>query len=427
MNRTVSGCAIMLLVDDVTEIVPQSYGTDAALLDELRASWPPAEPPPDADGYVPVSVAGLRPAAAIRLTEGLAVALASIDGTDRDRLAVAGLARQAPGAGWRVAVPGDGISAFVAGAPVASERPIDVDQTHRSVIVGEKAIVKWFREVGPGPSRAAVLIGHLAEVGFDRLPRPLGSLTWRSSAGVDLTLAQGDVFLPGARDGWEWCVERVGAGDGARTGRELGGLVADLHSALASPSSVLTSPSAIATLEDAAAWAASAVGTLDQALSLTPGDDGAVLRAWSSSMRESVERIADVLAAPVQPVHGDLHVGQVLEWAGGLAVIDFDGNPTLSDASNAIRQPVERDVAQMLTSIDHVGRVVARRGDGAAAARWIADARAAFLAAIGSIDERLLAGFEVEQECRELVYAARFLPRWRYAPMATLRARFGRR
>ena len=29
-----------------------------------------------------------------------------------------------------------------------------------------------------------------------------------------------------------------------------------------------------------------------------------------------------------QPVHGDLHVGQVLEWSGGLAVIDFDGNPS---------------------------------------------------------------------------------------------------
>jgi maltokinase len=40
-------------------------------------------------------------------------------------------------------------------------------------------------------------------------------------------------------------------------------------------------------------------------------------------------------------------------------------------------------------------------------------------------DARLLAAFEVEQECRELVYAARFLPRWRYAPLATLRARYG--
>ena len=78
----------------------------------------------------------------------------------------------------------------------------------------------------------------------------------------------------------------------------------------------------------------------------------------------------------------------------------------------------------MLTSIDHVGRVVDerrrqrlvgldRRGQGRVPR------------AVGPVDQALLAAFEVEQECRELVYAARFLPRWRYAPMATLRARFG--
>ena len=50
--------------------------------------------------------------------------------------------------------------------------------------------------------------------------------------------------------------------------------------------------------------------------------------------------------------------------------------------------------------------------------------RREFLAALDH-DPALLAAFEVEQECRELVYAARFLPRWRYAPLATLRARYG--
>jgi maltokinase len=37
-------------------------------------------------------------------------------------------------------------------------------------------------------------------------------------------------------------------------------------------------------------------------------------------------------------------------------------------------------------------------------------------------DERLLAAFAVEQEARELIYAARFLPRWTYAPMSVLRS-----
>ena len=91
----------------------------------------------------------------------------------------------------------------------------------------------------------------------------------------------------------------------------------------------------------------------------------------------------------------------------------------------------------MTTSLDHVGRVVAEGVDAALLPRvssWIADTTAAFLGAYTEslasagraalFDGTLLAPFEVEQECRELVFAARFLPRWRYAPMAALRARF---
>jgi maltokinase len=47
-----------------------------------------------------------------------------------------------------------------------------------------------------------------------------------------------------------------------------------------------------------------------------------------------------------------------------------------------------------------------------------------FLAEVDA-DPVLLTAFEVEQECRELVYAAGYLPRWRYAPLAALRARYG--
>jgi maltokinase len=85
----------------------------------------------------------------------------------------------------------------------------------------------------------------------------------------------------------------------------------------------------------------------------------------------------------------------------------------------------------MLSSLDHVGRVVEHHAAGRAAVglvveAWIARTRREFLAALDARpDPALLAAFEVEQECRELVYAARFLPRWRYAPLATLQARYG--
>jgi maltokinase len=410
-------------VDQVTEIVAQSYATDAALLAELRATWPPAVPdsPPGADdGYRSTDLEALDLVGAVRLTDRFAVALAADPGAESGAFVVVPLAHD--GARWRRAVPGDGLSAFVAGVPAASERAIGVDQTHASIVVGERAIIKWFRRVGPGPSRAAELVAHLAAVGFVRIPRPLGSLTWRSPAGIELTLAQGDAYLSGARDGWDWCLERV-PGDPS-VGRALGELVSELHRALASPSVVITEPLAVAGGADVACWRQEALATLDQAITLT---NDAELNSFAPAMRDVLDGLRSKGTVPVQPVHGDLHVGQVLEWSGGVAVIDFDGNPALPDDANALSQPVERDIAQMLTSLDHVGRVVDKEAGWTRTAEveaWIAASRSEFLGAVGSLDERLLAAFEVEQECRELVYAARFLPRWRYAPLATLRARF---
>ena len=68
---------------------------------------------------------------------------------------------------------------------------------------------------------------------------------------------------------------------------------------------------------------------------------------------------------------------------------------------------------------------------GAAIERWIDEAQADFLAVVSAaldasgspavLDERLLEPFIAERICREMVYAARVLPRWLDAPMGTLR------
>jgi maltokinase len=95
-----------------------------------------------------------------------------------------------------------------------------------------------------------------------------------------------------------------------------------------------------------------------------------------------------------------------------------------------------RDVAAFVRSIDHVGRIASRRRPGRedSVESWIARSRAAFLGAYRGeleaagadrlFDERLLRPLEVAQECHEYVYAARFLPRWRYVPDLATRALF---
>ena len=95
-----------------------------------------------------------------------------------------------------------------------------------------------------------------------------------------------------------------------------------------------------------------------------------------------------------------------------------------------------RDVAAFVRSMDHLGRIAQARRPGrdADVGSWIARSRDVFLDAYWSelaargqaalFDARLLRPLEVAQELHEYVYAARFLPRWRYVPDLAMRAMF---
>ncbi len=325
------------------------------------------------------------------------------------------------------------------------ERPITVDQTHVSVVVGQRLVVKWMRAPVRHP-RAVDLLGHLAAVGFRATPTPYAAVFTDDARTPAALVALVTAYLPDARDGWDWCVEAVvdhfrGTGP-ADLGPVLGDLTARLHAALATPSPVFAEP---------VRWSADPVWRLDRSRVLTeaveltgraggepqPDDECEHDRRWLAERVEALR--ADMAAASlvdqtwVMPLHGDLHVGQVLRWRDGDAVADFDGNPVLR--GEPLQEPAARDVAQMRTSLAHVAQVANRRTEGRYAElanTWTEQTMRDFLTAYRHgladagvehvFDERLLRPFEVEQECRELVYAARFLPRWRYAPMAVLRS-----
>lgn len=308
------------------------------------------------------------------------------------------------------------------------ERPITVDQTNRSVIAGETVVVKWYPRPVRGPHPAPDLLTHLA--GFARTATPYACLFW-----ADALVALVTAYLPEARDGWEWCVDEAEAG---RTGfaAEIGRLAAELHLAMATPSQVFPHPVRLSPpgTPGPGSWAARAEEALRTALALTGGADGAWLAARAATLRRELAPLAAARPTPLIRIHGDLHVGQILRWRGGYAVVDFDGNPTVADGE--VFQPAARDLAQLRTSVDHAAQVaVRRRGtDPEAAVAWAAAAREelreAYLAALAEagrpelLDASLLRPFEIEQECRELIYAARHLPRWRYAPMGVLRSWF---
>jgi maltokinase len=372
---------------------------------------------------------------------------------------VAPLVAQAGGV--RRALPGDGayagiLSLIADGAPRGAfrverwsegpvggdERAIDVDQSNESVAVGERAIVKLYPRTTVGPQPGLDVPAHLLAVGFTETPRPIGAVVWDDGAGREALVATAAAFLPGARDGWEWYVRLVEAATGGDVtwgaaeapADAIGGLVARLHRALATPSSVFPDPIVEARPSD---WRAPADATLDEALALTGGDEGERLSGLAERVRAALARFDDVVSAATMRIHGDLHVGQILRWDGGDAVADFDGNPLAPAAVRVAPGPAARDVASMARAIDHVGRIVARRRPDAASRleAWIDASRARFLAAyrasLGAdasrlFDERLLYPHEVAQECHEFVYAARYLPRWVSVPDVALPALLSR-
>ena len=335
------------------------------------------------------------------------------------------------------------------------EYPVAADQTHESVVVtgaggggdpagsGHSFVVKWavHVEVAPGEPAAVSAARHLHAAGFTEMPEPYGFLVARNGDGSVL-LASLARYLPGARDGWSWCVEDLTAlvenrstlAAAVQPAEQLGELVARMHVSFARSgpaSGPATGPVWTAGTEQLALWSARAEATLDEALALTCGPAGARLRRRQAQARSVLATLADLTPArtAMTRIHGDLHVGQVLRWDGGYAVSDFDGNPVLPAAERGLPAPPARDVAGMLRALDHVGRIVAQRADAGAAGAvdaWIDASGQAFLLAYeaelathgGSalFDPRLVLAFEVEQECREFVYAARHLPQWTYVP-----------
>jgi maltokinase len=409
--------------------------SDPELLAELTAALA-TRSAPGQDGERPVAALPL-PSAALALAPATGAGRCAVAVLRRDDGRLLTQPMLATAAGWRPAAPGDGVSAALLaalGVPVGAgqERTLDIDQTNTSVIVDDVAVVKWIRhpEAGHLPPPAPA---HLHALGWPAMPTLFGSVTWEDDGAAPVRVALADRYLPGAEHGWDWATDDAAAG--RPLGARLGDLAASLHLALATPSAVIPEPVHRATADDAARWHAAASARLAEAIGLTPGPDGDWLAEHRGELAAALDPIATAAGTPVQYLHGDLHVGQVLRWSGGLAVIDFDGNPVLDPGDRGTRQPPVRDLARLLTSVDHAARIAAKTADLAGRARLAEWSRVEQVALVGHYRRALkaagrselfavdlLPAFGVEQLCRDLIYAGRHLPRWRYAPMGTLRA-----
>jgi maltokinase len=394
-----------------------------------------------------------------RLPEGASVAVADALDLGRGRwllvLRVAGellaSAVVEDGGGFRRAVAGDGVAETLVSLVAADreearfsfrrlgevgrwtgERAIDVDQSNESVVVGGRAVVKRFVWMALENRRPVVLPSHLRAAGFTEMPAPLGYAAWRHDQGV-APVASVAGYLAEARDGWDWYGDLVDRSlddasiDAVEPAAALGALTARLHLALATPTEVLAAPTAAANADDVAGWRRAAERDLDAALLSIGGEEGRRLHEREGAIRDELSRLP-IRETTSIPIHGDLHVGQFLRWSDGLAVSDLDGDPL---GRGGYAGSPAKDVAALIQSLDHVGRLVEQRR-GSSVEGWIEDAVSACLHAyraeladVGAaslLDEELLPPFRIAQELHEFVYAAAYLRGWQSVPDRSLAA-----
>jgi len=280
----------------------------------------------------------------------------------------------------------------VLGRSVRSVRALGAEQSNSSVVVDDEVLVKVFRKMQHGPNPDVEVPTALAAMGFSEVVAPVAS--W-SEGGWDLAVAV--PFLGDVIDGWT--VALGCDGDPTELAAAIGHLTARLHGALARafPTQPAGLNALVATYERACADAGMppAPATLDALGGLS--DAGATIR-----------------------VHGDYHLGQLLQHGDRWYVIDFEGEPNRSLAERRAAAPPLKDLAGMLRSFAYAA-VVGEHGEAweraavdACRSAYLGDPAAAPL--LPSDPTPVLDAYLLEKAVYELAYERGFRPDWAWIP-----------
>jgi len=312
---------------------------------------------------------------------------------------------------------------------VVDSRVLSGEQSNTSIIVDvddgdDPLIIKVFRVVHAGDNPDVTLQTALTGAGSERVPRMIASLRgdWPAATGDgrasgDLAFAQ--EFFPGVRDAWREALDAATSGRSfATSAHALGAATAQVHSELAQ--AIPTAPS---TPETVAAQLSTMRRRFAAAVEAVPE-----LRADADAFEALLDEAADAQWPALQRIHGDYHLGQVLDVPGrGWVLLDFEGEPLRPlPERNELDVPL-RDIAGMLRSFDYAAGSV-EQGDPTVSRRdWAMQARAAFLAGYAAQSgtelatyEGLIGLFEVDKAAYEVVYEARNRPDWLDIPRSAI-------
>jgi len=318
---------------------------------------------------------------------------------------------------------------------------LSAEQSNTSLVFGEESILKVFRRLSPGPNPDLEVTTALARLGSSHIAEPFGWMETRLD-GVSTSLAILSRYLRLASDGWSLAATSVrdlyamedSTGDGVRAAEAGGDFAGEAHR--------LGIATAEVHADLAEAFGTDEVGTdalgelteqmyrkLDMAVAAVPE-----LGRYTEMIGDAYSSLAKLTGPfPVQRVHGDYHLGQVLRTTGsGWVVLDFEGEPATPLAQRRARSSPLRDVAGMLRSFDYAARhqLIGHPEQvtlNAVASDWVRRNASAFCAGYAEAggpdpdaNDILLRALQLDKAVYEVLYEARHRPSWLQIPLDSL-------
>jgi maltose alpha-D-glucosyltransferase/alpha-amylase len=392
-------------------------------------------------------------------------------------------------------VPGAGFEALRGPAEIfLAVRRTSAEQSNTSLFYGDRLIMKLFRRQQPGPNPDCEIGRHLTEEPhFDGIPPFAGAIEYVPADGEPATLAMLQGLVANQGDGWTLTLEELSryyencaaatwpeAGNAAvadlmdlaeqepsQLARDhvgialdsaamLGKRTAQLHLALASPTEdPAFSPETVAAsdvqslLGGLRKEAARVLDLLKDSVAALPDEfvdlAGLVLSRRSQILGSFKLEAEDGALGQRIRIHGDYHLGQVLQVKTDYVILDFEGEPARPIAERRAKSSSMKDVAGMLRSLGYaaysglIAHTTRRPEDWAKlepwARLWERSMGAEFLRAyrntaqnaqfLPSSDEgfrKLLAVFLLDKALYELSYELNNRPAWVRIPLLSILA-----
>jgi trehalose synthase-fused probable maltokinase len=284
-------------------------------------------------------------------------------------------------------------------------RPSRAEQSNSSAFFGDRAVLKLYRTLEEGPTPDLEVSRFLTRRRFPHVAPVLGSIAVRREGGASATLAMVQAWVPNEGDLWTATRESVEAyleacaaepeapdvppvattallelaraeppalayrllGPSLEMGRLLGERMGQLHRALASdPDDPAFAPEPMAPFHLRAIYQ-SIRTSANEALALLQRGRSTLTVAQQSEAELVLaarprleERLRALLQVPSGGqrirVHGDLHLGQMLDTGADVVFLDFEGEPARPLSERRLKRPALTDVAGMIRSFHYAAQ-----------------------------------------------------------------------